>query len=102
MPCPADFGVVYRLTFLAGSRTILRASVHGAGCQFARISDGRLLWATGARGAAFWATLGRALHLSPDELRGIPLPGGPAGSPAGGSATYSARSNTTIGLPGPL
>jgi hypothetical protein len=72
--CPADFGVVYRLTFLAGSKVIARAIAQGAGCRTVTVLPGTTLDGTSSRAAAFWSDLGRLQGVRPDQLGVPPTP----------------------------
>jgi hypothetical protein len=73
-PSRVDFGVVYRLTFLAGSKVVARAVAQGAGCRTVTVLPGTILDGTSSRAAAFWKDLGRLQGVRPDQLGVPPTP----------------------------
>ena len=62
--CPADYGLEYYLTFLAGSKVIERADMYASGCVGIAVS------ATDVRrpNDAFWALFAQTLGITQDEL----------------------------------
>jgi hypothetical protein len=59
--CPADLGIVYRLTFFAGGRALPLVTVQATGCQVVE-GLGAPRWA--ATSPDFWHTLGEAMGLA--------------------------------------
>ena len=55
--CPADFGIVYHMTFKYRDKTALTATVDGSGCEEAYVR-GHTLWAIKR---SFWSTLAQTL-----------------------------------------
>jgi hypothetical protein len=74
--CPADFGIVYHLSFFAGRRSFPDVTVRPAGCQ--QVGGlGVTRWV--ARSPQFWRAIGLAIglaHPSSQTFRGS----GPLGS----------------------
>ncbi|MHB1629069.1 MAG: hypothetical protein ACYCVB_11970 [Bacilli bacterium] len=69
--CPADFGVSYTLTFREGVHVDLSAKVDGSGCRGILI-NGKSYAGDSRSGRAFWALLGKTLHLTARQLAGVP------------------------------
>ena len=57
--CPADFGIVYHMTFKSRGKTVLTATADGSGCEEAHVR-GRTLW---AMKSSFWSTLAQTLGM---------------------------------------
>ena len=59
--CPADFGIVYHLTFFAAGHALPSISIRATGCE--QVGGlGATRWV--ARSAGFWRTLGLAMGLA--------------------------------------
>lgn len=69
--CPADFGVSYTVVFRDGAHIDLSAKLDGSGCKAVWI-NGKTYSSDGPSGRAFWALLGKTLHLTPRQLAGVP------------------------------
>ena len=59
--CPADWGIIYRLSFTVNGRKLPAVTVDATGCQGVD-GLGRTLWAE--RSPAFWNVLGTAMDIS--------------------------------------
>ncbi|HLJ80553.1 MAG TPA: hypothetical protein VKT52_03630, partial [Ktedonobacterales bacterium] len=68
--CPADFGIVYTLTFMNGGTVILKASANATSCEFLTLSsnDSRMT------NDAFWTLLAQTIGISPASVHGVPAP----------------------------
>ena len=79
MSCPADWGLSYRLSFAAGTRSFPVVTVAAGGCA-AVTGAGPVRWT--ARSPRFWTVLAQAMGVSaPSALRGSG-PAQPPTSPA--------------------
>ena len=79
MSCPADWGLSYRLSFAAGTRSFPVVTVAAGGCA-AVTGAGPVRWT--ARSPRFWTVLAQAMRVSaPSALRGSG-PAQPPTSPA--------------------
>ena len=72
--CPADFGVVYRLTFMAGAKVVAQATAQGAGCRAVTVLPSTTLNGTSPRADAFWRELGHVEGVHPNQLGVPPTP----------------------------
>jgi len=64
--CPADFGVIWTLTFLHNTTVVAKAVLDDAGCQFLTINghDKRITTTS----TAFWQTLADTLGMPRDQV----------------------------------
>jgi hypothetical protein len=72
--CPADLGVLYRLSFTADGKTLRPVTLDAGGCQVVT-GLGRVRWA--ARSPHFWRALGHAAGLRRATFQsfvGVPRP----------------------------
>jgi hypothetical protein len=75
--CPGDTGVHYTLTFLSGSKVLLKATAIHGGCRVVLV-NGKAYSGTGTAAKAFWSALFQAV--------------GPAGQPGAGSGSPGSAS----------
>ncbi len=67
--CPIDFGVVYRLDFLAGSSMLQHMDVQASGCQWVHLSSTDTRWTTAAFNRLLANTIGiPSLLPAPPQL----------------------------------
>ena len=66
--CPADFGIVYTLTYMNGGTVILKASANATGCEFLTLGndDSRMTNDT------FWMLLAQTIAIPPASIHGVP------------------------------
>lgn len=67
--CPADFGVVYQLDFLAGNSLLQHMDVQASGCQWVHLSSADIRWTNAAFNRLLANTIGiPSLLPAPPEL----------------------------------
>jgi hypothetical protein len=60
LSCPADFNIIYQLTFAAGSHRFTPVTVDATGCE---LVSGLGPARSAATSATFWRTLGTAIGI---------------------------------------
>lgn len=74
--CPADFGVVYHLTFFNQSVIVVQATVKPDGCRGVTLSNGQPRW---VRDDQFWAVFADTLGVPESVVYPVvPQPTGPS------------------------